>query len=141
MADFVDTKRAEMEKRLKELKPMVEEHDRLEAAIAALDGVSRSASRRVSGAARRVARPAARKRPATGRKRTAGTGKRGRSKGSGKRGKQCAALVKKNPGITIPEIAKKIGIKQNYLYRVMPALEKEGLVTKKGKGWYPTAKA
>jgi CRP-like cAMP-binding protein len=135
MADFVDKKRAEMEKRLKELKPYVEEHDRLEAAIEALSGVARSASRSVSGATRRATR-----RPA-GRKRTAGTGKRGRPKGSGKRGKQCADLVKKNPGITIPEIARKIGIKQNYLYRVMPALEKEGLVTKKGKGWYPTAKA
>ncbi len=135
MADFVDKKRAEMEKRLKELKPYVEEHDRLEAAIEALGGVARSASRSVSGATRRATR-----RPA-GRKRGTGTGKRGRPKGSGKRGKQCADLVKKNPGITIPEIAKKIGIKQNYLYRVMPALEKEGLVTKKGKGWYPTAKA
>lgn len=135
MADFVDKKRAEMEKRLKELKPYVEEHDRLEAAIEALGGVARSTSRSVSGATRRATR-----RPA-GRKRGTGTGKRGRPKGSGKRGKQCADLVKKNPGITIPEIAKKIGIKQNYLYRVMPALEKEGLVTKKGKGWYPTAKA
>jgi len=135
MADFVDKKRAEMEKRLKELKPYVEEHDRLEAAIEALGGVARSTSRSISGATRRATRrPAARKRPA-------GTGKRGRPKGSGKRGKQCAALVKKNPGITIPEIARKIGIKQNNLYRVMPALEKEGLVTKKGKGWYPTAKA
>ena len=137
MADFVDKKRAEMERRLKELKPYVEEHDRLEAAIEALGGVARSASRSVSGATRRATRrPAGRKRGAG-----TGTGKRGRPKGSGKRGKQCADLVKKNPGITIPEIAKKIGIKQNYLYRVMPALEKEGLVTKKGKGWYPTAKA
>jgi len=134
MADFLDKKRAEMEKRLKELKPMVEEHDRLEAAIAALGGVTGSRSRRASSSKGRSS-------AGGGRRRSTGTGKRGRPKGSGKRGKQCAALVKKNPGITIPEIAKKIGIKQNYLYRVMPALEKEGLVTKKGKGWYPTAKA
>ena len=139
MADFVDKKRAEMEKRLKELKPLVEEHDRLEAAIAALGGVGSSRS---SSTSRRQA-PPARKRGATkaAGRRKAGSGKRGRPKGSGKRGKQCADLVKKNPGITIPEIARKIGIKQNYLYRVMPALQKEGLVTKKGKGWYPTAKA
>ena len=134
MADFLDKKRAEMEKRLKELKPMVEEHDRLEAAIAALGGVTGSRSRRTSSSKGRSS-------AGGGRRRSTGTTKRGRPKGSGKRGKQCAALVKKNPGITIPEIAKKIGIKQNYLYRVMPALEKEGLVTKKGKGWYPTAKA
>ena len=131
MADFVDKKRGEMEKRLKELKPLVDEYDRLEAAIAALGGVV-TGSRRSSSS-----RPAR----STSARRKSGTGKRGRPKGSGKRGKQCAALVKKNPGITIPEIARKIGIKQNYLYRVMPALEKEGLVTKKGKGWYPTAKA
>lgn len=133
MADFVDQKRAEMEKRLKELKPLVEEYDRLEAAIIALGGVN-STGRRSSSAGR----PA---RSGTTSRRRSGTGKRGRPKGSGKRGKQCADLVKKNPGITIPEIAKRIGIKQNYLYRVMPALEKEGVVKKKGKGWYPAAKA
>lgn len=133
MADFVDEKRAEMEKRLKELKPLVEEYDRLEAAIVALGGVN--------GTRRSTATATRGKRSSGGRRRSTGSGKRGRPKGSGKRGKQCADLVKKNPGITIPEIAKKIGIKQNYLYRVMPALEKEGVVTKKGKGWYPTAKA
>jgi hypothetical protein len=30
-----------------------------------------------------------------------------------------------------------MGIKQNYLYRVMPALEKGGRVKKKGRGWHP----
>ena len=135
MADFVDKKRAEMEKRLKELKPLVEEYDRLEAAIAALGGVVTGSRRSGSSAS------SSRSPRSTSGRRKSGTGKRGRPKGSGKRGKQCAALVKKNPGITIPEIAKKIGIKQNYLYRVMPALEKEGVVKKKGKGWYPTAKA
>ena len=29
-----------------------------------------------------------------------------------------------------------MGIKQNYLYRVMPGLQQDGLVSKKGKGWY-----
>ena len=33
-----------------------------------------------------------------------------------------------NPGITIPEIAEKMGIKQNYLYRVLPGLAEDGLV-------------
>ena len=28
-------------------------------------------------------------------------------------------------------------IKQNYLYRVMPGLQQDGLVKKEGKGWYP----
>src|SRR5918997_4251735 len=38
-------------------------------------------------------------------------------------------------GITIPEIAEKMGIKQNYLYRVLPGLADDGLVVKDGGGW------
>ena len=39
-------------------------------------------------------------------------------------------------GITIPELADAMGIKQNYLYRVMPGLAEEGKVTKSGRGWH-----
>jgi hypothetical protein len=30
-----------------------------------------------------------------------------------------------------------MGIKQNYLYRVLPGLEKDGKVVKRGHGWHP----
>ena len=39
MADFLDEKRKEIQARLKELKPLVEEYTRLEAAERALSGV------------------------------------------------------------------------------------------------------
>jgi hypothetical protein len=65
-----------------------------------------------------------------------GNGRRGRPKGSGTRGKQALELVRDNPGISIPEMADKMGIQQNYLYRVLPSLQKEGLVRKEGKGWH-----
>ena len=45
------------------------------------------------------------------------------------------------PGITIPELAAKMGIKQNYLYRVLPGLQAEGSVKKDGRGWHPKQKA
>ena len=45
---------------------------------------------------------------------------------------QALELVKARPGITIPELAEAMGIKQNYLYRVMPTLAEEGKVTKSG---------
>jgi hypothetical protein len=61
----------------------------------------------------------------------------GRRKGSGTRSAQALSLVKGQPGITIPELAAKMGIKQNYLYRVLPALEQEGKIAKKGRGWHP----
>ena len=105
---------------------MVEEFARLEAAVSALQGVGAAA----------VAAPARRAAPKRRAQAGAAKGRRGRPKGSGQRGKQALDLVKKRPGITIPEIADAMGIKQNYLYRVMPGLEKDGLVTKKGRGWH-----
>jgi hypothetical protein len=65
--------------------------------------------------------------------------KAGRRKGQATRATEAFRLVANEPGITIPELAQKMGINQNYLYRVMPGLEKEGKVRKKGRGWHPAA--
>ena len=127
MADFLDEKRSEIGARLKELKPLVEEYQRLEAAAAALDGVP---TKQIAVASGRSAR-------ASAKRRSNGGGRRGRPKGSGTRGAEALALVKETPGITIPELAEKMGIKQNYLYRVLPGLADDGLVSKDGRGWYP----
>ena len=37
--------------------------------------------------------------------------------------------------------ADSMGMKRNYLYRVLPALEKEGTITKHGKGYHPAGAA
>lgn len=131
MTDFLDEKKQEIAARLKELRPLVEEYHRLEAAAAALDGVGAPAP---APAARRGRRPSTPK--------PAGSGSgRGRPKGSGTRSKQALASVTAQPGITIPELAQGMGIAQNYLYRVMPELQKDGLVRKEGRGWYPVEAA
>jgi hypothetical protein len=128
MPDFLEEKRKEISQRLKELRPLVDEYHRLEAAEQALSGVG--------GTARtRSASPAPTRRRA-GRPKGSGTGRRGRPKGSGTRAVQALDLVKARPGITIPELAEAMGIKQNYLYRVMPGLADEGKVTKSGRGWH-----
>jgi hypothetical protein len=137
MADFLDEKRNEIGARLTELKPLIDEYHRLEAAAAALDGVpTRAAASNSTGT-----RPAPARVKAASKRRSAaagtGTGRRGRPKGSGTRGAEALALVKASPGITIPEIAEKMGIKQNYLYRVLPGLAEDGLVAKEGRGWHP----
>jgi CRP-like cAMP-binding protein len=123
MADFLDEKRSELKQRLDELRPLVEEYHRLEAAVAALDGVNSGGAqaRRRGGASENGN----------------GNGRRGRPRGSGTRGKQALELVRSTPGITIPEIAEQMGIQQNYLYRVLPSLQKEGLIRKEGRGWHP----
>ena len=136
MADFLDEKRSEIGARLKELKPLVDEYQRLEAAAAALDGVPTGglAAGATAAVGRRARSQSSPKRPkANG----SGTGRRGRPKGTGTRGAEALALVRAKPGITIPEIAEQMGIKQNYLYRVLPGLADDGLVKKDGRGWHP----
>ena len=123
MADFLDEKRKEIQARLKELRPLVDEFHRLEAAEQALSGVNGTTA----------APTATRRRRRTG----STTGRRGRPRGSGTRAAQAEQLVKDQPGITIPEIASKLGMKQNYLYRVMPQLASDGKVVKSGRGWHP----
>jgi len=149
VTDFLDEKRKEISERLKELKPAVDEYSRLEAAASALLGVGGSAPAKTATRRRGPGRPrgsssskvAAAKvatKPAR-RKASRATGKRraGRRKGSGTRAAEALAFVQGQPGITIPELAAKMGIKQNYLYRVLPGLEQEKKVSKQGRGWYP----
>jgi len=124
VADFLDEKRKEIQTRLKELKPLVDEFHRLEAAERALSGVE--------------GKPAAAAAAPTRRRRgsASSNGRRGRPRGSGTRAAQALQLVGERPGITIPELAEAMGIKQNYLYRVMPGLADDGKVTKSGRGWH-----
>ncbi len=123
MADFLDEKRKEIQARLKELRPLVDEFHRLEAAERALSGVE--------------GKPAAAPAPTRRRRGSASSnGRRGRPRGSGTRAAQALQLVGERPGITIPELAEAMGIKQNYLYRVMPGLADDGKVTKSGRGWH-----
>lgn len=119
MPDYLDTARKAINDQLTSLR---DEIQRLEAAQAALAG---------GGAGRRPVG-----RPRGSGKARAGTRRKRRS-ASPTRADQASELVTANPGITIPELAQRMGIKQNYLYRVLPTLQKEKKVVKRGKGWHP----
>ena len=122
MADFLDEKRKEIDARLRELRPLVEEFNRLEKAAAALAGVGGT--------------QAAATQASLERSRTLAAGAAARAAAAtapSRRWSWCAP----GPGITISELADAMGIKANYLYRVMPTLQKEGQVKKRDKGWYP----
>ena len=58
-----------------------------------------------------------------------------RRRRSGTRADQAVKLVADNPGISASEIAKKMKIKPNYLYRVLGDLEKESRIKKKGRNY------
>jgi hypothetical protein len=122
LSNFLDEKRKEIDARLKELRPLVDEYHRLEKASAALAEVGNGGA------------PARRRR---GGATTRGRRRRGRPRGSGTRSVQALELVRARPGITISELADAMNIKANYLYRVMPTLEAEGQVKKRDKGWHP----
>ncbi len=130
MPDSLDTIRKQVRDRLQELAPLIEEYRQLEGALAALEGTpSAPAPTRRNG---RTAGSGAGSSEGGG----SGGARRGRKKGSGTRANEALKLVDERPGITIPELAEAMGIKQNYLYRVMPTLAGEGKVVKSGRGWH-----
>jgi hypothetical protein len=146
MAGFVDSTVKDIEGRLQELK---EEVSKLEAAREALVGTIRrgpgrprstasaspSSSSSASSASTTTSSAKAAPKP---------RGRRGPGRPRGRRGgdtrySQALELVRKQPGVTIPEIAEALKIEPNYLYRVMPKLVSDGVVTREGQGWNPVA--
>jgi len=110
VSSTVDQARSLLEKRLKELD---EERRQVEAA---LSGLGKNARR--------------------GPGRPRGTGRR-RRRGS-TRADQAVRIIKANPGINVSELGRKMKLNHpNYLYRVLPDLEKEGRIKRDGKGYLP----
>jgi hypothetical protein len=105
--------------------------------------VSAPAAAPAKAARKKPGRPPGRKKvgrpPGSATKAASSTTKRrvGRRKGSGTRARQALSAVQGQPGITIAELAAKMGIKVNYLYRLLPSLEQDGKVEKKGRGYHP----
>ncbi len=126
MTEFLDSTVKDIDRRLSDLK---QEVAKLEAARSALVGGRRGPGR-------------PRSTNSTGRSRGASTTRRTRRtrgrRGGSTRANQALELVRNSPGITIPQIAKEMGIEPNYLYRVLPRLQQEGQIKRDGQGWHPT---
>jgi transposase-like protein len=112
--NVLEEARSLVERRLKELD---NERARLERALADLTGgrVGR----------RRPGRP------------RGSTTRRRRGRRGGTRADEAVKIVSAKPGITASQIAAEMKIKPNYLYRVMAELQKEGKVSKRGRGYHP----
>src|SRR3954452_22325075 len=104
MTDFLEEKKREINARLKELRPLVDEFHRLEAAADPLDGVGGGRSTAAAsggtptprGRAGGASRPP--RRAASG---SSGSGRRRRPRGSGTRSIPALELVRSRPGISI----------------------------------------
>jgi hypothetical protein len=110
VSNTVDQARTLLERRLRELD---EERRQVEAALAGLGTTARRGPGRPRSAGRR----------------------RGRSS---TRADQAVRIIKQNPGITVSELGRKMKLNHpNYLYRVLPDLQKEGRIKRKGRGYHP----
>lgn len=123
-AAVLDQARELLSKRLAEVN---EERQRLERALSALGAKT---TRRGPG------RPRDRKgKSGSG----VGAPKPGRKRRAGGRDDQVVALIEKSPGIGAADVAKRMKIQPNYLYRVLGNVEKEGRVRKDGRQYYPVS--
>jgi len=122
-SNVLDEARSLLEKRLSELDA---EREQLQRALGELGGrVTRRGPGRPRGSRNAASKPS--------------TPRRRRRRRGGTRGDQAVKLVTESPGITASEIAQKMKIKPNYLYRVLSDLEKEGRVRKDGRKYHPAA--
>ncbi|HEX3874093.1 MAG TPA: MarR family transcriptional regulator [Solirubrobacteraceae bacterium] len=127
----------QVQARLRELEeliaPLRAELEQLNSVSALFDGspaaAAPSATKTTRRGPRTAAKPAAR----------GGAAKRPRQGGGGGRAQLTAKLIAEQPGITASELAKAMSIAPNYLYRVLPRLEREGHIAKQGKGYHTTA--
>lgn len=117
-ATAVDKARALLEERRSELKT---ELDQVEEA---LSGLNRNGRRRGPG------------RPRGSTTKSGTTTKRRRRRRGGTRAEHALKYVSGHEGASASEIAKSMGIKPNYVYRVMAELEKDGKVRKQGRGYH-----
>lgn len=136
----VDAARQMLEERRAELHG---ELQNIEEAITALGGKvakrAESAASKVTGRGR-GRRPAARPAPAASAPAAPSSPKpapRRRRRRGGTRSEQAVKLITDKPGLTASQIATQLGIKPNYMYRVLGELEGEGKVRKDGRKYLP----
>jgi len=106
--------------RLKELEPLVREHERLRSALAALESKEPSQGRgRQSGRAQRTRR------------------KQAKRAGRGERRGQVLRVVGEEPGLRPSEAARRVGIQPSQLHALVKRLEEEGAIERRDGDLYP----
>jgi hypothetical protein len=124
VADLLDQIRTDLDMRLRELRPFVEEHERLETALRALGGVESDASGGVSAGSTGGGLARVRRRKA---RRTGPANRRERAPRGANR-QAVLQAVSERPGATSAEIAAVSGVERNTLYGVLRRLLQEGEV-------------
>lgn len=124
--DLIDRIRSDIDSRLEELRPQVEEIPRLESVLAALEAASEAQSQG-SGARTSPRRGRTRSRGATAAT-TSRTSRPRRRARRGQRREEFLQLVKGHPEITIAEAARQIGVSPPQISTLVRRLEEEGAI-------------
>ena len=117
--DVLQRTTRELRDRLKELEPLVQERDRVKAALDALES---SGSQRT------------RRRAAGGTRRRGSSGRAGR----GQRRDQLLKVLRDEPGLRPSEAARRVGIQPSQLHSLSRRLEEEGAVERREGALYAT---
>ena len=118
--DLLERAKRELRERLQELYPLVEERDRLRAALEALEGgeSEKRASRRASGQ---------RGRPTTSRR-----------AGRGERRTQLLEVLQAEPGLRPSEAAQRMAVNPSQVHSLVRRLEEEGALERRDGALYPS---
>ena len=126
--------------RLEELQPLVDEYEELQRLADRLGvSVPRAHAREKPAPEAAKPRPAARPRTTTAARRRGSGGASSRSRPGGtqatgrERRARVLELIREQPGITVPELSRLIGVEPPSVYRIVRRLQREGTVTKQGK--------
>jgi DNA-binding transcriptional ArsR family regulator len=123
MADLVGQIQRDIEKRLQELRPLIEEKERLEAVLAALtNGSSAAAAPRPRAT---TTRPAARAPYAAG---------KGRRAPRGANREAILSVVRERPGVSASEVAEITRIAKPTVHTTISQLKRKGILEPEGSG-------
>ena len=121
MPDLIDTIRKQIDARLNELRPIVQEAAGLEAALTALAGTASM-------------EPASQRRA---RQRSGVSGaRRGRPRGQSR--EKLVEHLRAHPGSTASEVANALGLKRNSVSTQLSQLARSGAITKSARGYSAT---
>jgi hypothetical protein len=127
---------ATVAKRMAELKPMVDEYAELEQVAQRLGVKPAAPAPAQSGSRSRSRRGRARSASSNGSRATTTARSRSRKSATSarrsERAEQILAMAAEQPGITVAEVAKNMGVDATGLYRPVRRLLKEGRLRKKG---------
>jgi hypothetical protein len=132
MSDFYARMRLDVKARMDELEPSVLEYERLARILHAIDtedGQAPAVVLEAHGTGRAVSAP-----PSRGP--SVPAARRG-SEPRGRRARQVMEVIRAEPGLSLPQIAERLGSKPGYLYQLLPRLADQGLAKEQSSRWHP----